>query len=158
MRRLALMLAWSLAVACEQPTLPPIPEPSQKPVERLSLSTCWVGIPPVSEFGWTLKIEDVRRYAARKPEVICRLAEALRVWMDGLGRALPDVDSGDWNRIGFVTFSPAIPPPPPLGQRMVPETVQRYELCADVPIRPRRFCVVMSEDLKAGPRFYMSHR
>jgi hypothetical protein len=112
----------------------------------------------VSEFGWTLKIEDVRRYAARKPEVICRLAEALRVWMDGLGRALPDVDSGDWNRIGFVTFSPAIPPPPPLGQRMVPETVQRYELCADVPIRPRRFCVVMSEDLKAGPRFYMSHR
>ena len=158
MRRLVPVLAWWLAVGCEQPALPPIPEPSQKPVERLSLSTCWVDIPPVSELGWTLPIQDVRLYATQKPEVVCRLAEALRLWMDGLGRALPDVDYGDWNRIQFVTFGPAIPPPPPPGQRLVPATVQRYELCADVRMRPRRFCIVISEDLKAGPRFYMSHR
>lgn len=154
MKHVSLILLTATLSGCNSgPELPAVyGQPGDPTLVRLPIP-CDVALPPVAEFRWTGPAEAL----AQHPELACEMARQLKNHMDSLGYIAFEIELGDWNRARYVTFSADHTPPPP-NHEQPPTALRRFELCADVRERPRRFCVVMGEGQDLRPQFYHSHR
>jgi hypothetical protein len=139
----------TLCGGCEAPVeLPPIHGlPGDPPLVRVAVQ-CDVPLPLIAELNWTLPATSI----AEHPALVCTMVQALKSSMDRL-HSPPRIESGDWQRVAYATFS--VQPEPP--QRDSAARRPRYALCAFVRGRSATFCIAMADSDGAEPQFFFSH-